>query len=430
MKLHHRAVRALRGGNRPPRRVDPAPRVASYTFARQWPGVLLVGASMGVLGLANFAVKRSLGGEDWAVPALIAVCQVTWILAPAIGPWLSRSNPQRTWIWLGFAAWSPLLLVAFVSVEPTGPEGAGRGWLLLFFVAIFLHYAGSLGYIPHRGALMRTNYPPAVRGRFHGLLQFLTFLGLIGAMKGAGWLLNRDPRWLRLLFPAAAVVGFSGFLFFSRIRWKGQGRPHPAARSTGWTAWRAAWRDTFTILARHKAFRIYESAFMLYGIGFLMSVTLLVLYAEDALGLSYNEYTWAQGVAFPVAQLAGVILWGRLVDRLGMVRTTVIAFLGLGLFFGVMPLVHSASTLALGFALWGLAMAGVEVTWTLGPLHFAPADKAHMYPAVHFSLVGVRSIFAPFLGYAAKEFFGYRAAFLITAALMVAAAIVANRSER
>ena len=408
-----------------------APLIARYTFALQWPGVFLSGLSWGVVGLTAFVAKRSLGGAEWTVPALIAVGQVTWIIAPAIVPLLARANPQRAWRWLGVLAHAPLLLIAFVVVRPVGPQGHGEGWLALFFLAIFLHYAGSVGYIPHRGAMLRTNYPPAVRGRMYGLIQFLTFLGFVLAMKGAGALLDQDPRWLRLLYPVAAVIGFSGFLVQSRIRWRGQGRRADRAVVVGgWERWKEGWSNTLSTLREDRPFRIYETAFMLYGIGFLMSVTLLVLYAEDDLGLSYHQYTWAQGVAYPLAQLVGTILWGRLVDRIGMVRTTVFAFLGLGLFFALMPLVGTAGALIAGFALWGLVMAGIEVTWSLGPLHFAPADKAHMYPAVHFSLVGVRSIFAPFLGYLTKEMFGYRIAFLITAALMVAAALVVSRSER
>jgi MFS family permease len=408
-----------------------APRIARYTFALQWPGALLTGLAWGVIGLTTFAAKRSLGGAGWTVPALIAVGQMTWMAAPAITPLLRRSDPRRVWRWLGVLGYAPLLLIAFVYVEPVGAQGEGEGWLGLFFVAIFLHYAGSVGYIPHRGAMLRTNYPPAVRGRMYSLMQFLAFFGFVLASKGAGALLDHDPRWLRLLYPVAAVIGFAGFLVQSRIRWRGQGRRSVEAMSTGvWGRWKEGWSATVRILREDRAFRIYESAFMLYGIGFLMSVTLLVLYAEDDLGLSYHQYTWAVGVAYPLAQLVGTIFWGRLVDRIGMVRTTVFAFLGLGLFFALMPLVGTAGALIAGFAFWGLVMSGIEVTWSLGPLHFAPEDKAHMYPAVHFSLVGVRSIFAPFLGYFTMELFGFRLAFLITAVLMVAAAVVVSRSER
>ena len=73
------------------------PLVARYTWARQWPAALLEGAAFGVIGLASFAVKRSLGAPEEIVPLLIAFWQVVWIFSPAVGPLLARSDPQRLW---------------------------------------------------------------------------------------------------------------------------------------------------------------------------------------------------------------------------------------------------------------------------------------------------------------------------------------------
>ena len=50
-----------------------------------------------------------------------------------------------------------------------------------------------------------------------------------------------------------------------------------------------------------------------------------------------------------------------------------------------------------------------------------------MYGAVHFCLVGIRSLIGPFLGYAMKELFGYTAAFALSAALVAAGGVTAWR---
>ena len=63
-------------------------------------------------------------------------------------------------------------------------------------------------------------------------------------------------------------------------------------------------------------------------------------------------------------------------------------------------------------------------------LHFAPDGRAHMYAAVHFSLVGIRSCFAPFLGFAIFRLFGYRVAFAFSATLLTVAAIIIGRLAR
>jgi predicted MFS family arabinose efflux permease len=210
-----------------------------------------------------------------------------------------------------------------------------------------------------------------------------------------------------------------------RIRWRRarDARRLAAKASEGVVrAMTNAWRETFRILREDKAFGTYERGFMLYGLGFLSSVGLLALYAEAELNLSYDQWTSAQSLSFPVAQIAGAALFGRLSDRLGIVRATAMGFLLLAAFFGLMPLVGSAGGLVAACALWGVAMGGVNVGWSLGPLHFAPDGQAHMYGAVHFCLVGVRSLVGPFLGFAVKEAFSYPAAFALSAALVAAGA--------
>jgi len=418
---------------RPARPSRALPRVARYTWSRQWPAVALFGFALGIVNLAPFAVKRSLGGGDEIVPLLIALWQGLWILSPAVGPLLTRADPQRTWRRIAVLAYAPLALVAFVWVRPTaGEPGHGVGNLALFLVALFCHYTINIAYIPHRGALIRANYAPEVRGRMYAMLGIVTLVAAAIAAKVGGWLLDGDPRRLRVLFPAAALLGGAGFWLQGRIRWRGQRRARAVrhGRVGPLEALRAAWREAFRILREDRAFRVYEIAFMLYGFGFLMSWALVVLYAESGLGLSYDAWTWAQGVAGPLAHIGCMAVWGRLADRFGVVRTTAAAFFLLALFMLVMTRVQSGLDLALAYVVFGAAMSGVDVGWSLGPLHFAREGEAHMYGAVHFSLVGVRSLFAPFLGYLMLTLVSFQAGFLLAAAFVFAGSLTAARLAR
>jgi MFS family permease len=400
------------------------PRVAAYTFRLQWPGVWLLGLSFGVISLSAFVVKRSLGAPELVVFLLIALFQASWTLAPAIGPLISRADPQRVWRWIGVLAFAPVMFVGLVSVTPTGAHGHGEGNLLLFLVAVGLYHAMLIAYVPHRGALLRTNYPPHIRGRLYGLVSVVTLLGLVSMSKIGGRLLDEDPRWLRVLFPLAALLGLAGCLIHARIRWRGQRRP---PRASGPSGPRAGLREAFRILRDHREFRIYEAAFMLYGFGFLMSWALLTLHPEQTLKLSYDSYTWAQGVAYPVAFTFFMPIWGRFADRFGMVRSTAVAFAVLALFYALMPFVSGPTELVAAFALWGFGMAGLDLGWSLGPLHFAPEGKAHMYAAVHFCLVGLRSLVAPLMGYLVLRLVSFRATFWISTLLEIVAILVILR---
>jgi len=371
------------------------PAVAAYTWRLHWPGALCIGAANAIVMLGAFAFKRSMGGPEAWVPALIAIWQASWILTPLVSGRLSRVNPQRAWRLIGLAAGAPLVAVAWVEIEPVagGLPGEGEGNFYLFAGLLALHYIVSVFYIPHRGALMRANYPREVRGRIYGMREILAIVAAVLVARVAQHFLDADPRAIRWLFPAAGAFVIASCWIKSRIRWRHQHRdrrPGTHARH-----FREALRD--------RPFLVYELGFMLYGFGFLMSWPLHILFIEGELGLSYNRFTWAQSVAFPVTQLLALFFWGRFADRRGVVHLVGAAFTLLIVFLLLMPFVQGFVTLLLAFSLFGAAMSGVMVAWSLGPLHFAPDGRGHAYVAVHFGCVGIRSVIAPFLGYAIKE---------------------------
>src|ERR1043166_8964678 len=114
--------------------------------------------------------------------------------------------------------------------------------------------------------------------------------------------------------------------------------------------------------------------------------------------LTYGEWASAQGLAQPVAYVLTILLWRRLLDRLGVVKTSAAAFALLAVFFATMPFVAGAGQFAALYLLFGVAMALVNLGWSLGPLEFAPAGKARAYTTVHVLAVGIRSAVAPFFG--------------------------------
>jgi predicted MFS family arabinose efflux permease len=259
----------------------------------------------------------------------------------------------------------------------------------------------------------------------YSFIQTVTLLGAALAAKGAGWLMDgNDTFWVRVLYPSAALCGFLGFWLHGRIRWRRRRRAQARRAKT-------SWRDVWRILKEDRAFRIYEIGFMTYGVAFLMGWALLSLYAEGPLNLSYDQFTDAVGYAFPLALVCGAWFWGRFTDRLGVIRLSAVAITTLAGFYLFMLLAVSGHrTFVTGFALFGFAMAAIDVGWSLGPLHFAPEGEAHMYTAVHFALVGVRSLFAPFLGLWMMRSLGYHVTFASCATLLLAASLVLWRLSR
>ncbi len=415
---------------RRPRRIS---RMVAYTWARQWPAEALMGVTGGVLNLAGFCALRSLGAPG-SIPQWFTVLgQALWILAPAWPPLLARIERRAAFLWIGLLSKGPLLLVGLASVVSTGAEGRGTGdWLLFVAVVVVFLNADAL-YTPHRNAMMRANYPLVVRGRIFGLVGAVIQVASILTSLVVAWLIDRDARWVRVVFPVAAVVGIVAHVLLARIRWRYDG-PRQVPTEKGAALVRrslsSAWRGTRKTLREDRAFRDYEIGFMLYGIGFLATIPLIVTFAERHLHLSTIEWGWADRGALPVTQLLLIPVVGWLADRFGIVRITGWAFALLCAFFLAMTQVDGATSLIFGYVLFGVCMAGVNIGWSLGPLHFAPPGQAHHYASVHLACVGVRSLVGPALGWAVQAAFSFQAAFVMSALLEATAAVWMLRLAR
>jgi len=416
-----------------PGRAASVPRVAGYTLRRQWPAEIFTGLVAGIASLAGFVAKRSLGAPDWVVPLIVVAGQAAWVFAPGWEAVVARLDPRRAFLWMGAVANVPLLFVALVPTVPEGSAPALTAGLGVFLGAIVMLSAVDAVYLPLRNALVRANYAEGMRGRLFGVLSTVAKLSSVGSASAAGFLLHADPRWLRVAFPLAGLFGMTEHVLFSRIRWHREGRL--AVRTTrgaraAWRAFREAWRNAARILREDRAFRTFEVGFMVYGMGLLASQPMIVIYTESDLRLDYSHYTLALGVVEPLVHVVALSVLGRLMDRLGVVRTTALAFLLLTAYFALLLTVSGPVGFIAISGLLGLTMAAVNLGWNLGPLRFAPPGQARAYASVHMSFVGVRSVLAPALGFAVYRLGSPRLVFTLSLGCALVAALVMLRLRR
>jgi MFS family permease len=405
------------------------PRVARYTWSRQWKAEVCAGAVEGILGIASFTAMRSLGAPDWIAALFVSIGQILWLVAPMWEAAFARFHLSQAFLWMGMAANTPMILVALVD------DAAVRdGWGLWLFAAVVIFAAAvDAAYVPHRSALASANYPLAVRGKVFAMLSVMSRLGAAASAKVSGWLLDADFLWLRVLFPVAAVCGLAEHWTLSRIKWHHAASPKVRewdGMSSAFAASSDAWRETLRILREHRAFLVYEIGFLLYGFGFLMSNPVIAIYAVHDLQLSYTEWTTATGLAQPIAYALAIVALGRAVDRFGVVRVTAAAFGLLTLFFTLMPLVRTAPQLDACYVLFGATMALVNLGWSLGPISFAPPGQGRSYTTVHVLFVGIRSATAPFLGVWLAGRIGTASVFVISAALVFLGCLTMVRLAR
>jgi MFS family permease len=412
------------------RRARPLSRMTAYTWSKHWPAEAMMGLSGGILNLTAFSLQRSMGAPTWTSPALVVGGQALWILAPAWPLVLSRLGKRATFAWLGLFSRGPLLLMALASVTGLSggarDQGVGSWWLL--FAAFLVSTNLDAIYTPHRNALIRANYPLTARGRIYGLVTLVTGLAAIAAGLGTGRLLDSDPSWVRVVFPIAAVVGVAAHMMMSRIRWRYDG-PHEQREERGTKLLRVAMKDAVSTSMRtlksDRDFREFELGFMLYGLGLLSATPLFI--SHFATKFSTAQWATADRAVLPITQLALVWAVGRLSDRIGVVRVAGLAFALLIPFFVWMGHVETPHELALAYVLFGVCMSGVNVSWSLGPLYFAPRGRAHHYSAVHVACVGVRSVLGPAMGFAVERALSFQAALVVAAVFEAFAAFFAFR---
>jgi hypothetical protein len=406
----------------------PLSRVVRYTWSRQWPAEALMGLCNGVVNLVAFSLQRSMGAPEWTSPALVVLGQGLWILAPAWPPLLARRGHQSTFAWVGWLSRGPFLLVTLASVTPVlgGKPGAGMGaWWILFAAFLVSNNLDAI-YTPHRNALIRANYPLEARGRVYGMVTLVIGAAAIASSQAVGWLLDEDPVVVRWIFPVAGVLGIAAHLLLARIRWRYDGPTH-VQHGRGLALVRDAlahaWSSTRRTLATDRNFRDYEIGFMLYGLGLLSATPLVVTrFAQDPV-FSTADWARADRLVLPVTQIALVWVVGRLSDAIGVGRVAALSFGLLVPFFAWIAHVATPDQLAASYVLFGAAMAGVNVAWALGPLHFAPPGMAHHYSSVHVACVGIRSVMGPLVGWLVQAAAGFRAAMWLAVGLEAAAAV-------
>jgi predicted MFS family arabinose efflux permease len=259
--------------------------------------------------------------------------------------------------------------------------------------------------IPAQNALFQSNYDPSERGRAYGVATAAQAVATIGAAVLAGRVYDLAPRSYGWVYAIAGLFGFASCWAFYRIRFRrrrgadGSGRP-PTLGFGGELrrSLRSPFAGSITILRRDARFRRYEIAYMTYGIGFMMLQPVIPIFLVERLHVDYAQASNARGLIFYAMVFAFSPVFGRLLDRSDPVKTSALAFLVLALFPAALMLTRTVPIAYIAFAIYGVAMAAVNIGWTMGPIHFAGRSDSAAYMGAHVALVGVRGLVGGPLG--------------------------------
>lgn len=273
-------------------------------------------------------------------------------------------------------------------------------------------------------------YDRVSRGRVLGRFMSWTFATMVPSILLAGWLLDVDRTLYRLIYPLAGCAGLIGCLFYARIR-----LPALLPSLIDTTPIRHGFRGVASVLRSDRAYRVYQIAFFFAGSAFFMSSHVVLMLIRDRLAFSPFGLSLWLGVIPQLALAITSPIWGSILDRIGFARCrllisfTLCAYLAC-YWFGIVT--GLAWLVCLGCILFGVTNGGGQVTWVLGPGHYAPHGRdVPIYSGVHFVLNGLRGLLAPGLGSLCWMFLGSGAVIVafLTCALSIPFLIQLRRLE-
>jgi len=299
---------------------------------------------------------------------------------------------------------------AFMALSAAFPSS---GWLFVAGLSIGLFCMAMQ--IPLLTQLYRANYPEHSRGRLFSITGTARAAAAMAFGLFGGWLLTRDLqnyRWILLLFALSAIT--SGLLTYRLPATVWQ--PPSAASGSLWTSLRWIKLD--------RDFRTLLMSWMMMGIGNLIAAALFVEYLANprhGINLPEKDIAWIVGVVPVIFRILFSYPWGLLYDRVHffVIRASLNVFFAAAVFIFYYFQGHWAWTI--GMALFGIANAGGNVTWSLWVTKLAPQHAVAEYMSVHTFFTGFRGVIAPFIAFYLIDHVSF-ATIGITAAVSILAA--------
>lgn len=254
---------------------------------------------------------------------------------------------------------------------------------------------------PVQSIYMRENFHHDEIGNLYGVTVSIAKVFFIVASYGLGRWLDVNPSAYIPAFGGAGIIAFLSvlvLLFVPFRQWRTvDGTPAPKDLFGFATV-----RDT---LRDNAPFRRYETAFMIYGAGFMVVLPALPILLVDHLNLPYSVVSFGRGVMSALLLIVCTPLLGKVLDRRDPIYLSMVSFRVLLAYPSLLIAAWFLRPVAeplfyLAFVAFGFSMAGVTLTWNVGPMFFAATpQEIPRLTSIHVTLTGVRGLLVPPLGY-------------------------------
>lgn len=381
--------------------------------------------------LVPFVLGKSLAAPGWLVTVSVTMETTAMLAALYWGHLLAKGGRRRWLLWGGLGGRVVLLLMLAVRTPVQ---------FVLLLAPVYLFVAMVY---PAQNGILQANIRAERRGTVFGWGALVANLTAAATAVVVGRVLDADPGRYGQVYAVIGVIGFLYPLSLARLpRPADDVTPDPAGvffavprLPLGPVRWRRLgkalllpFREAARTFGADRAYFWYEMNFMIYGVAFLMLAPVVPLYFVNELDLSYQAISSSRVLIATLGIAVLSPLAGRLMDRihpvgLSTVSNAVIAAYPVMLAL-IAPCFADRPDLGayLAFAVYSVGMAGINVTWNVGSISFAPAGQGGHYQGIHVALVGIRGLIGPAIGFVVLRLLGFREVFVLAALIFLAAA--------
>lgn len=399
---------------------------------------VIEGFILGVLVLNEFVFLKSLRGSNLQVGLLFQASAFVLVFSVLLNEWVNRvRNKQRFVLITAVLTRLPLLALAFFPAQVGSMPGSGF-YHYLFLVIFLVYYFANPIIFPVINLFLKTNYSHANFSVLYSYSATVNKVVMLVVTFLYGLLLDADDQAYRYVFPATGLLGILSVYLLTRISHEAPAVikfPGSVLKNI-----RGTIRNMRSVLKGNRPFRDFEASFMFYGFAFMGTVSVITIFYERGLGLSYSSVAFYKN-SYNLLAIILLPFMGRLLGKIEPRKFSIITFSAL--------LLYLLFTMLTEFFPWKTAIAGLQIyyllfmamlfngvfaatmslLWSIGSAWYCKTEEASDYQAIHLTFTGVRSFFAPLLGVWFYELLGFAGAFIIGIVFLIAAIYISARSE-
>jgi hypothetical protein len=395
------------------------------------------GITIGVFLLQDIILKKSLLGSDFQVMILALLVSSAFLVSIYGSELVNRSyNRAKTILILGTTAKFFLIILPVIDSR-------------IFYIACIAiaAYIDSM-LLSIWNIVFKHNYTENKRSKLYSYATTLQLVVVLTVTTIFGYYLDLDNSLYKIMFPIAGICGIIVYYNLAKmISLSGDDYSGKSGKTKVHISLKLVkdilalpYRSTIKVFKDNPAFMRFEAYFFLYGMAFMILSPVIPVFLVDDLQLSYSPISFAKGMVFHTALILFTPLMGKYHGTGNPNKFCGFVFSVLALFplilisakYFILPGFGLDKELIvyISFFVFGFAMSGVTIAWSLSSIYYAPKSEVSNYQAVHITLTGVRGVFSPALGYIVMKALAIQYSFYLSACLFLLGGILMYRGSR